>query len=95
MAKDFRPLQDYLKNVYRELEVADAVDNVEVIDAYHHIVGDFINKLTVSLNFSNGKLFVRLASPALTNELTFKRQTLIDRINSRIERDVVKEIIFK
>ncbi|MBQ4376107.1 MAG: DUF721 domain-containing protein [Bacteroidales bacterium] len=92
---DFQPLQVYLKHVYEQLHVADAVDGVEVIDAYKKTVGDILTKLTKDIRYDNHKLYVTLFSAALRSELFYKRQALIDKVNEIIGRPVLKEIVFR
>lgn len=95
MNNDFKPLQDYLKTVYRQLHIDDAVDGVEVVAAYRQVVGDLINKLTTSVRYDHHRLYVNLASAALRTELSYKRQSLTDKINTTMGRNVLQEIIFR
>ncbi len=59
------------------------------------IVGQGINRYTVSREVSGGVLYVRLSSAALRNELTMGRSSLIQRINEALGREVIHEIIFR
>ena len=95
MNKDFQPLQYYLKNVYEQLHITDAVDSVEVIEAYKKTVGELLAKLTRDIRYDNHRLYVTLFSAALRSELFYKRQGLIDKINDTLGRPVLQEIIFR
>lgn len=92
---DYQPLQHYLKNVYSRLHVDEAVDGVVATEAYKKIVGDLINKLTTSIKYKDRRLYVTLASAALRNELSYKRQSLTEKINEAIGRPLVSDIIFR
>lgn len=94
MSNDFRPLQDYLKTVYRQLHVEDAVDGVEVVSAYRQVVGDLISRLTSSARYENNTLYIQIASAALRKELSYKRQGLMNRINETLGRNVLQNIVF-
>lgn len=95
MNKDFHPLQHYLKNVYERLNITEAVDSVEVIEAYKKTVGELLTKLTRDIRYDNHRLYVTLFSAALRSELFYKRQGLIDKINDTLGRPVLQEIVFR
>ena len=87
-------LQDLLIQVYHQMDMDDTLSEMEVTRAYNGIVGDLISKLTRQLKFEKGVLYAQIASPALRNELTYKREGLKERINTHLGRIVVKEIKF-
>lgn len=95
MNKDFHPLQHYLKNVYEQLNITEAVDSVEVTEAYKKTVGELLTKLTRDIRYDNHRLYVTLFSAALRSELFYKRQGLIDKINDTLGRPVLQEIVFR
>lgn len=87
-------LQDLLVQVYHQMDMDDTLCEMEVTRAYNSIVGDLISKLTRQLKYEDGVLFAKIASPALRNELSFKRESLKERINTHLGRNIVKEIKF-
>ena len=42
-----------------------------------------------------GKLLIKVKSAPLRNELSYKKTDLISQINTKLGKDVVKEIILK
>ena len=87
-------LQDLLKQAFRRLEMDDTVTEIEVRRQYNILVGDLISRLTWSLSFKDGILTARLASAALRQELFYRRNSLLEKINDNLGRDAVKEIRF-
>ena len=59
------------------------------------IVGDGINRYTISRSVRDGVMTVRLSSASLANELMLIRASIIQRINEALGRDIIHEIIFK
>lgn len=92
--RDEQPVSDLLKVVFRRLEMTDAVNDFEVKDAYRSIVGDLINKLTWSLRYENRVLYVKVASAALRQELSYKKYDLTKRINDQLGRNALDNVIF-
>ena len=87
-------LQDLLKQAFRRLEMDDTVTEIEVRRQYNILVGDLISRLTWSLSFKDGILTARLASAALRQELFYRRNSLLEKINDNLGRNAVKEIRF-
>lgn len=87
-------LQDLLRKAFHRLEMDDMADEIEVKQAYHRVVGDLISRLTTNVRFDRGTLTVRLASPALRHELSYRRAGLIEAMNNALGRNVVKTINF-
>ena len=53
-----------------------------------------IAKHTKDLYIKNKKLFIRIDSPALKNELTYSRSTLMEKLNEATGANVIEEIVF-
>lgn len=80
----------------RQMNFTDTISKTKVEDAYHKVVGDFIDRLTWGVRFDSHAqvLRVSLASPALKKELSFKVSDLIAAINNFVGGPAVKQIIF-
>lgn len=87
-------LQDLLKKAYHKLDMDDTAQEMEVVHVYRVVVGDFISRLTVKARFEKGVLTVQLASAALRQELTYRRTSLMDKINETLGHPAVKKIVF-
>lgn len=87
-------LQDLLKKAYRSLDMDGTVDVMEVRNAYHKVVGDLISRLTWSVRYDAGVLTVALSSAALRQELSYRKEGLVNRLNEVLGRSVVKTIKF-
>ena len=59
------------------------------------IVGNGINRYTISRSVTGGVMTVRLSSASLANELMLIRASIIQRINEALGREIIHEIIFK
>ena len=84
-------INDLLKK--ENLDVA--LDEHRASALWPQIVGDGINRYTISRSVRNGVMTVRLSSASLANELMLIRASIIQRINEALGRDIIHEIIFK
>jgi len=87
-------LQELLRKAYHRLDMDDTANEIEVKTAYGKVVGDFINRLTWSVQFRKGTLTLSIASAALKQELFYKRTSLAEKLNEALGRNVVKKIVF-
>lgn len=87
-------LQDLLKKAYRRLDMEESATELEVKDVYEKVVGDLISRLTWKVSFKNGILALSIASPGLRQELWYRRESLVTRINDILGSQAVKKIIF-
>lgn len=72
-----------------------ALDEHRASALWPQIVGDGINRYTISRSVHNGVMTVRLSSASLANELMLIRASIIQRINEALGREIIHEIIFK
>ena len=84
-------INDLLKQ--ENLDVA--LDEHRASALWPQIVGDGINRYTIRRFVKDGVMTVYLSSSSLANELMLSRDTLIQRINEALGRDIIREIIFK
>ena len=84
-------IDDLLKK--ENLDVA--LDEHRASALWPQIVGDGINRYTISRSVRDGVMTVRLSSASLANELMLIRASIIQRINEALGRDIIHEIIFK
>lgn len=88
-------LQDLMKQMFKDCDMIDKVNEMDVIKTYRSVVGDLISKLTQDIKFSDKTLYVKLSSAALRNELSYKKQDLIIRINTELNSEAITSIIFQ
>lgn len=84
-------INDLLKK--ENLDVA--LDEHRASALWPQIVGDGINRYTISRSVTSGVMTVRLSSASLANELMLIRASIIQRINEALGREIIHEIIFK
>lgn len=83
-------VQDYLKK--ENLDVA--LDEHRASALWPQIVGQGINRYTVSRWVKDGVMHVQLSSAPLRNELMLNRSRVIATINEALGREVIRDIVF-
>jgi len=89
-----RPIKDILKDLIETYHLEGKLNEVKVIHSWQKVVGEMIARHTKDLYIKNGKLFVKIDSPALKNELIYSTSTIIENLNIEAGTKVVEEVIF-
>ncbi len=71
------------------------MDELDIATAWDQVVGGMVARHTVSLRLRQGRLRVRVDSAPLRQELTYLRADLLERLNQRAGREVVKEVVLE
>ncbi len=88
-------LSGLLESVLHELGLGLRLKQWKVVERWPNIVGERIAKAATPERIENGKLLVRVQSPAWRNELTFLKKEIIAKINAAMGEEIVKDIIFR
>ncbi len=94
MNSNDRQLKDVIKELINTYRLNDGLNEAKLIGSWESVVGKMIANHTEKLRISNGKLFIRLDSPAVKNELMYARGKLLKSLNETVGKDVIKEIVF-
>ena len=89
-----RPLKEVLQELIETYRLEGKLNEVKAVHSWEKVVGEMIARHTKDLYIRNGKLFVKIDSPALKNELSYSSSVIIEKINTEAGSKVVVEIIF-
>jgi len=65
-----------------------------IIEYWQELMGPAIAKQTKEIFFKDQKLFVRIDSGALKQELSMHKSMVVEKLNKFIGEEVVKEVVF-
>ncbi len=88
-------LQDLMKQMFKDCDMIDKANEMDIIKTYRFVVGDLISKLTQDIKLRNKTLYVKISSAALRNELSYKKQDLIIKINIELNYSAIDSIVFQ
>ncbi len=87
-----------IKNVVNELvktyQLEKKFTEVEILEAWESTLGELVSKRTKKIFMQEDKLFVKLASASLKNELMMSKTQIIKDINHKIAQERIKNIVF-
>ena len=84
-----------IKKITSNNKLSKRLDVLNVLDVWNNIIGKDLEKYIKSTKFVDDKLYVKLRSSIVRNEMSYKKTQLIQRINKKLNKDVIKDIILK
>lgn len=88
-------LSSVIKQIIQQNKLEYGLHKVEVQEIWARIMGISIAKYTKSVELKGDVLYIELSSPALSEELTYGKETIVRSINEEIGKEVVKKIVFR
>jgi len=86
-------LGDMIKAFYHKNQRDSALDEQIILDSWKDVVGSFIASHTLKTSIKNGVFYVKVDSDSLKNELVFAKSMLIKSLNSKVENEILKDIV--
>ena len=88
-------LGQVIKKLIKNKKLSKRLDALKVLDVWNNIIGKDLEKYIKSTKLVDDKLYVKLRSSIVRNEMYYKKTQLIERINKKLNKDVIKDIILK
>jgi hypothetical protein len=89
-----RTIGEVIRELVETYHLEGKLNEMKVVQSWEKVVGEMIARFTKDIYMKRGKLFVRIESPALKNELSYNTTIIIERLNHEAGCKVVDEIIF-
>jgi len=89
-----KTLKEAIEQMLQVYKIKKRYDETGVIANWPQLVGKPVANRTKELFISNKKLFLRIESSVIKNELMLMRSQIIDKINEEAKTILVEEIIF-
>lgn len=85
---------EVLEKSLKRLDLGFRLDEYGVWPIWNDIVGSTIARNAQPEKIRNGTLFVKVSSPVWMQQLQFMKEMIAEKLNRRLEREVVKHIFF-
>ncbi|MBP1664095.1 MAG: hypothetical protein H6Q19_1235 [Bacteroidetes bacterium] len=92
--KNTEKLSDILGVVLKQNHLDEKLYETRVLKSWPAVLGDNVMKYTSDIYFNRKKLYVKLTSSVLRQELFITREEIRNSLNNFVGFPVVKEIVF-
>lgn len=87
-------IAEILDQVKKEQNMEGKLLEMRALEIWDEVVGSSISALTVCKDIRNGEMRLRIASAPLRHEIMMSKPKIMDKINRRLGKEVVKDIRF-
>jgi len=88
-------LKDAIQQLVKTYKIEGKLNEVKLINSWARLMGPMIAHRTGELSIRDKKLFVKLTSAPLREELNMARPKIISMLNAEAGAEVIVEIIFQ
>lgn len=89
-----KPLKEAIEQLLKVYKIKQKFDETSLIAAWPELMGKAVSNRTSQLYIRDRKLFVKVDSSVLKNELVMIRSEIVRRMNERAGSRVLEEIVF-
>jgi hypothetical protein len=93
--KNTQKIDEVVKEYLKAFKIDDKLKEVKLIKSWEEVVGKTIARSTNNIYIKNRKLFVKLNSSVIRNELFMLREGLKKALNDKAGEEIIDEIILK
>lgn len=88
-----KSIKEALEQLLQVYKLRRKFDETSLVAAWPELMGPSVAKRTKDIYIRNKKLFIRMDSSVIRNELLMMRSQIIDKMNERAGSVVIAEII--
>ncbi len=86
-------LQEALTEMVKTLKLKSGIDEVRIQELWSQLMGAPISKYTKQISFKSGKLYVKVESAPLKQELSFSKEKIKELFNKELGEELIREVI--
>ena len=94
MKNSFEQLNKILAGILKEYGIEKQVKEAEALNIWQEEIGVRIARVTEPLKVADGKLFVKVKSSSWRSELILLKPAILNKINKRLGKLIIKDIVF-
>ena len=87
-------LSEVIQQIVKQNHLTYGLQKASLPELWNELMGKAIAKYTSSVELKGSTLYVRLTSPALSNELSYGKSKIIDNLNERLGEPLIQKLMF-
>jgi predicted nucleic acid-binding Zn ribbon protein len=88
-------LGDALKAFVQSLGIEPQIEQYKIFDVWNEVVGEQVAKVATPERIHNGVLIVHVSNAPWRNELTFRKNEILEKIHSKTNSKSIIDIKFR
>jgi hypothetical protein len=86
-------MSDAIEEFLNKYHLKEGYTHTQIVTIWNEILGNAIALCTKKIELSNDTLIVYITSPVVKNELRMSKSDIIDKLNAKMRKQLVKDII--
>lgn len=86
-------MKEAIDNLLDYYRIRSKVVETDILNSWELLMGKMISNHTSDLYIKGSKLFIKVDSPVLKNELSLMKSGILERVNSRAGKAIIDEVI--
>jgi len=91
--EDGKTLKEAIDQMMKKSHLDEKFLDMELQSRWEDLAGSLIARHTIDLSTRNRTLYLKLNSAPLKQEVNFRKQLLINKINTKMGKTVISEIV--
>ena len=87
-----KKINEVVKSFIKQNNLESGIDAVKIDKIWEKLLGKNIKSYTNSLELSNRKLYVKLNSSVLREELNYGKEEIVKMLNEELKKECIEEI---
>lgn len=88
-------LKDLVDAMLKAYGIDKKMDRVDVFNTWHSVMGKSVSKRTENIFYRDKKLFVKISSSTLRDELSRMKEVIVEKLNEALGKQMVDELILR
>ena len=88
-------LSSIINKVINKNNLRHKIDQLNIIDIWRDIIGENIHTYVKEEKVKDYTLYIKLKSSVVRNEISYNKSRIIEKINKKVGKQAIKEIILK
>ena len=84
-----------IKKIVSNPKLSIRLEELDAIEIWYNLIGDNLKKYILDSRVSEGVIYVKVKSETVKNELFYRKEMLIDKINSELKKQLIQDINIK
>ena len=91
--KSVSSIKDILEKIIKNNKFEEKLNGVEILKQLDIILGNSLNKYITKRYFLDGIIYLHLSSSVLRSEISYQKIDLINTVNEKIGKKLIKDIL--
>jgi len=90
-----KSMRDLINQMLRAYGLGNQLDEIGLVKSWEEVVGKMVAKHTKDIYFKKGIFYVSLDSAALRQQMSYNKSKIVELLNNKAGKDLVKELVLR